>query len=906
LHLKSGTRLGPYELNAPLGAGGMGEVYRARDTRLDRTVAIKVLPAAIGSDPILRQRLEREARAISALDHPHICSLYDIGAENGIDYLVMQLVSGETLADRLARGPLTVDEVCTLGAQMADALAAAHRRGIVHRDLKPGNVMVTREGVKILDFGLAKNYALTAVDEKTMTRAAPLTGERNIVGTLQYMAPEQLEGRDVDPRTDIFALGAVLYEMVTGRRAFEGDSSASLIAAIMTGARAPVMVLAPSTPPAIGRLIDRCLAKDPEDRWQSAGDLAYALRSARDGDAGATASAGRRPRRSGWWSAVPVASGVVIAALGWLWPGATPVAQSELRLSLVAPTGLEFAFDTADYDPDFAVSPDGRHIAFVAMNANQERLLFVRDLASLTPREIGGTVGARRPFWSADGRTIAYFTEAGLQRVGITDGSPQPIPTTVAPSVVSNGTWTLDNRIIYEGHVATEGVSAKALFIVPERGGTAERLPATPAADGEHAQRYPVALPDGRHYLYLSWTPDTERRGVYLGSLDGSKQSLLVRTGFRAGFAAPDSLVYIRDGALVAQRLDVANARLFGDPRPIATGVALEAIPGQATFQTAVSGAVAFRSRSRDISSELRWVDRQGRTATTIATGADVAVSLDAGARRVAVARINTATPDDDRFPCNVWLLDLVRNVATRFTVDPMTTDENPVWSPSGDRIAYAVHRGSGLADVRIQSTAGAGASRVVASGSGNFHPIHWSRDGTLLLHSYATGTGSDDLDLFLLGPEPGAKPRPFVVSPFSQAQGQFSPDGDWVAYSSNESGQLEVYVRPRDGRDLRAQISAAGGGQPRWRADGRELYYVALDGTLMAVPIRTTKAEVTPGVPVRLFTEPTLRTNNHLFYYGGAAGYDVAADGSRFLVNRLTRAPEGGPIHMILNWLRP
>jgi Tol biopolymer transport system component len=603
--------------------------------------------------------------------------------------------------------------------------------------------------------------------------------------------------------------------------------------------------------------------------------------------------------------AMPLLAGVAIAGLGWFWPREPALAQPEIRLSIVAPTGLEFAFDAADYDPDFALSPDGRVVAFVVVGADHQRLLYVRDLASLTPRQIGGTVGARRPFWSADGRTIAYFTDSGLQRVGV-DGSPQPIPTTVTPSVVSNGTWTVDNRIIYEAAVSPEGASAKALFIVPERGGTAERMAATPGAEGEHAQRYPVALPDGQHYLYLSWTPDTERRGVYLAALDGSKGSLLVRTGFRAGFAAPDTLVYIRDGVLVAQRLDIANARVTGEPRPIATGIALEGIPGQATFQIAAGGAVAFRSRSREISSELRWLDRQGRTATTVATGADVAVSLDASGRRAAVARVNTGTADEDRFPSNVWLLDLVRNVTTRFTVDPLTTDENPVWSPSGDRIAYAVHRGSGLADVRVRSTAGAGAAQVVASGSGNFHPIHWSRDGTLLLHSYATGTGADDLDLFLLGPEAGAKPRPFVVAPFSQAQGQFSPDGDWVAYSSNEAGRLEVYVRPRDGRDLRTQISAAGGGQPRWRADGRELYYVTLDGTVMSVPIKATTNELIPGVPAPLFTEPTLRTNNHLFYYGGAAGYDVATDGSRFLVNRLTRAPESGPIHVILNWQRP
>jgi Tol biopolymer transport system component len=890
----------------------MGEVYQARDTRLDRTVAIKVLPSTFANDPVLRQRLEREGRAISALDHPHICSLYDVGAENGVDYLVMQHVTGETLAERLARGPMPAGEVCVSGAQIADALAAAHARGIVHRDLKPGNVMLTREGVRLLDFGLAKHYAAAPATDLTMAGVAPLTAERTIVGTLHYMAPEQLEGRELDPRADIFALGAVLYEMLSGGRAFEGDSSASVIAAIMNGVRTPLVERAPMAPPALVRLIDRCLAVDPRDRWQSAGDLAYALRDAAGGSSASNAAipAAVTPRRRSWLPmGVPIAAGLAIAALGWLWrPGADAGAGAvpELRLSIVPPQELNFTFDAADVDPDFALSPDGRQIAFVAIDQAGGRRLFVRDLASTIPRELAGTTGARSPFWSHDGQIVAYLTASGINHLRVDGGAPQLITASVRPASNASATWMSDGRIIYEASVVREGPDAKGLFVIPSGGGTAERLPPTPGSADEQAQRYPLALPDGRHFLYLSWTPDPAERGIYLGTLDSTARTLLVHTGFRAGFAAPDTLVFVRDRQLFAQRVSIADGRMLGEPRRLVSGLALEGIPGQATFDVAPAGPVAYRTRSRQFSSELRWFDRGGASEEVLGSRSDITVALAPDGRRVALGRLDVSSPDEERFSANLWLLDLPRRVVSRFTLDAATIDENPVWSPDGTEIAYAVHQASGLADVRVRSTTGSAPSRVRAQGILNFHPIHWARDGTLLLHAYATGGGADDLDLYIAGAEPEATPQPFLVMQGSQAQGQFSPDARWIAYTSNESGQLEVFVRPRDGRNLQWQISAAGGAQPRWRGDGREIFYVSLDGTLTAVPVALSTDEVIAGVPVPLFTEPTLRRNNNVFYYGGAAAYDVTPDGKRFLVNRLTREPTGGPIHLVLNWPRP
>ena len=912
MSLAAGTRLGPYLIEDLLGAGGMGEVYKARDTRLDRTVAIKVLPAEFSADSTLRQRLEREARAVSALDHPHICALYDIGSEHGVDFIVMQYLAGETLAARIARGPLPADDVCLFGAQIADALAAAHRRGIVHRDLKPGNIILTREGVRLLDFGLAKYQEPIAGGPSAQTVAAPLTSERSIVGTLHYMAPEQLEGRAVDGRTDIFALGAVLYEMLTGRHAFDGDSSASLITAIMTGRRAAIATLSPATPAALTQIVERCLATDPDDRWQSAGDLAYALRSVRQNSATVVMPAAAAPARSNnrvWRIAGPVLlAGILAAAAMLLWSRRDVPRQTEVRLALPPPEGLQIAGDVADFDPDFALSPDGARLAFVAVNAAGDRSLWVRDLASVTPREIAATTTARRPFWSPDGGQIGYLTDAGLTRISADGGTSAAIPSTVTPSPNANAAWTPDGRIIYEAAPGTEGVRAKALYAVPVAGGTATELTAKERIANEQAQRYPVALPDGRHFLYLSWTVDPAERGVYLGDLNSGERHPLVKTGFRAGFVAPDLLVYILDRALVAARFSIDDGRMIGTATPVATALALEAIPGQATYVVSSSGVIAYRPREHDVASELRWVDRTGRVQETFPPASDISVSIAPGGRRAAVGRVTSSSLDDERFPSNVWILDLSRRVFSRFTLDSSATDENPTWSLDGTQIAYATHRASGLADVWIQSAAGSGGKRIVASGPQNFHPIDWAADGTLLLHSYATGTGADDLDLYTLTPGSSSKPQPLDTGGArgSQAQGKFSYDGRWVAYASDESGDLEVYVQPRSGGGARTQVSSDGGGQPRWRADGRELFYVSLKGVVMSVPLSIENGELTPGRPVPLFTEPSLKTNNVIFFYGGAPGYDVTPDGNRFLVNRMIREPGAGPMYVILNWARP
>lgn len=914
--LNAGTRLGPYVVEGLIGTGGMGEVYRARDTRLDRSVALKVLPQALIADPTLRQRLEREARAISSLDHPHICALYDIGSDAGSDYyIVMQLLQGQTLADRLTSGPLPLADVLTISAQIADALAAAHRRGFVHRDLKPGNVMLTRgrDGepfVKLLDFGLAKQIGGPVMTSDAATGTIPLTAERTVVGTLHYMAPEQLEDRDTDARTDIFALGLVLYEMATGRRAFDGPSSAGVVAAILIAQPAPIADRVPLAPASLDVVVRRCLQKNADDRWQSAADLAWELRRIANTTEAATRT--RRPR-----FAVPVAS----AAMGMVILGAiaiygiptrtTSEAAPEVRLSLLPPHGYSLDSATAEYDAQFAVSPDGRQIAYVVVDPERRRQLWVRALDDVQGRLIPGADRANRPFWSPDGRYIAYASREGLVKVPVTGGGPQPITHLSGNAFFANGSWggglIMFDRAMFAGPPSTADFAERVggLLVVPEDGGPPAPVPHgnAPANSG---QRYPVILPDGRHFLFLSWASNPADRAVYLGSLDSDVRTRLVASGFKA-FYANGYLCYIRDRRLVAQRLSIESATLTGEPIVLVDEIALEAIPGQATVSVSQSGAIAYRSRNTDFESEPRWITRTGQIGAMVSAPAtDITMSLAPDGRRALVTRLIATATGDERMPSNIWVLDLVRGVATRATLDATVTDENPVWSPDGSQFAYASHRGGALSDLRVQRTTDPGSARVLASGVDNFHPVDWSRDGEyLLLQRYSTAVGADDIDLWVLPMRDGGKPVKYIEEPYVQAQGQFSPDGRWVAYMSDESGRSEVYVRPFPAGPGRAQVSSSGGGQPRWRGDGRELYYVDLTGNVLAVPLDLRDGDIVAGATVRLFSEPPLRLNNSPFLYGGMANYDVSRDGSRMLVNHLVREPGLGPLQLVLNAIR-
>ena len=899
--LTSGTRLGPYEITGAIGAGGMGEVYRARDTRLGRTVAIKILPSSLSADPSHRQRFEREAKAISSLDHPHICGLYDVGSDEGRDYLVMQYLEGGSLALRLERGALPQGEALKIAAQTADALAAAHRRGIVHRDLKPANIMLTATGARLLDFGLAKGTAGVGELGSTETIAA-LTAERTILGTLHYMAPEQVEGREADTRSDIFALGAVLYEMLTGRRPFEGESPASVIARILSSEPPLLVELAPLTPAPLLRVVARCLAKNPDERWQSASDLAFELRSLAEPSQGMPAVAEQRRRHLplGWLAAAAAGAALGVAGVLWFGPAQNDRPASEVRLTILPPAGHEFAGSIARFEGDFAVSPDGQSVAFITTDASAVQRLWVRSVASMTPRLISGTEGADRPFWSPDSKFIGFATEAGLCRVALSDGSLKVIVPAAAVDGGSKGSWSGDT-ILFENLESTDGQAVRSISKVPASGGPVSRVSRGKHPDGETGQRYPDILPDGRHFIYLSWAGDPQQRGIYLGSLDSDERTLLVRSGFRAEFVGADTLLYIRDRSLVAQRVSIESRTLIGEPRVIVEQLALEGIPGQAAFAGSDAGTIVYRTISREVESELRWIDRKGSASEPLTAASDISATLAPDERRVAVTRLVTS-PSEERLPGNIWLFDVVRRVPSRFTLDGARIDENPVWSPDGRRIAYASHRLLALAEVRLQDASEPGSGTLLFQPIENFHPIDWSADGKhLLLQGYGTGTGADNMDLWIVEPRPGATPQPIVKQPRLQSQGQFSPNGMWLAYTSDESGRSEVYLRSFPSGTARTQVSSGGGSQPRWRGDSRELFYVATDGTMMAVSLGP---DGSPATPVRLFTEPSLRVNSSVFFYGGAAAYDVVADGSRFLINRMTKQPAAGPLHMVINAL--
>jgi Tol biopolymer transport system component len=907
LPLATGTRLGPYEIASPLGAGGMGEVYRARDTRLDRDVALKVLPAHLAADPDWRARFEREARAVAALNHPHICTLHDIGRERPvapgpsepgaapIDFLVMEHLGGETLALRLERGPLPREESLHYAVQIADALHKAHRLGVVHRDLKPGNVMVAKGHATLLDFGLA-TFATERNAGPAVTRTTPLTAQGTILGTLQYMSPEQLEGHPADARSDIFAFGCVLFEMLTGQRAFDGASQASVIGAILRDPP-PQAALDRLAPAALARIVRSCLEKDPDRRWQSAGDLARELAWIAAGGADQGSGGRTTPPPARHRMGLSIGLGL-LALAGWgaaSWLASRPSAPApEVRLSLLPPPALSFVGGQGEVDPHFALAPDGRALVFAVSTPGGGRQLWLRMFDSLAPKPITGTEGGDHPAWSPDGESIAFIADNRVKKVPVTGGPPRTL-----------GQADRSTRLAWgRGEILVDrprrgGVPVNALAVVPEDGGAERHVI---AGEAEVVPRWPSFLADGRRFIYLAWHRDPAKRVVMLASLDAPERVELVRSPFKAEYVLPGHLVYVRDGTLVAQRLELNPPRLVGEPRLLVDNLGLAEVPGQAQFAVSRSGVVGYRTRSYLIESDLIWLDRAGRQLEQVgSTGAYISMALSPDGTRLALTQQAETTVENEEPASVIWLRDLVRGVNTRFTVEPVRSDENPLWTPDGRAIVYASHptRGS-LAAVHLQAPGRAGTPASLVSGLGNLHPIDISRDGRrLLLHHFSGSLGNINLWWVEL---PAGKPQPLVESGSNVAQGQFSPDGRWVAYSSDESGQMEVYLRRFPSGDERWQLSAAGGSQPRWRPDGRELFYVAPGGALMAVAIAT-EPDLKVSSPVELFRSAF--PSPDLFFYGGTAGYVVGPDGTRFLVNRIRREAGSGPIHLVMNWRR-
>jgi serine/threonine protein kinase/Tol biopolymer transport system component len=870
--LPTGAKLGPYQIQSPLGAGGMGEVYRARDTRLERTVAVKILPAQFSSDPVRKQRFEREAKTISSLNHPHICVLYDVGHQDGMDYLVMECVEGETLARRLEKGPLPLDQVLRYGAQIADGLDKAHRSGVVHRDLKPGNIMLTATGAKLLDFGLAKPAA-PPVSAATLTAVqAPMTEEGTIVGTFQYMSPEQVEGKEVDGRSDIFSLGAVLYEMVTGKRAFEGKSQLSVASAILEKEPAPISTVKPMTPPALDHAVRKCLAKLSDDRWQSASDLAGELKWIGESGSHPGLPVGVLAHRKGWDRvSKPLAAFLLLLLFGG--GAAWWQASNKRPHAMYFHTSVPFAAN------DLVLSPDGRTLAMVAYSPQVNNyVLWTHEVGGHRTSSLEGTQGATFPFWSPDGKFIGFFADGKLKKLEVSGGQVQVLCD--APNGRGGG-WNRDGVILF----TPEAVGG--LFRVASSGGSPVEMRKPDTSRFEQSHRWPVFLPDGKHFLYLgaNFGGKTEYNAIFLGSLDSQERRLLVSTSANVAYAEAGYLLYLRDRTLVAQPFDPRRYVLSGEPHTLSDEVLYTPLVGRAVFSVSSGEVLVTQTGKGAALSHLTWFDRSGSPTGMIgAPGWYNNIYLSPDRRKVAADQTD---PDGRR--TDIWVHETAGGAAARLTFDP-GNDQTPVWSPDGEQIVFFSNQ-TGRSQLYLKNADGSGSEEGVAdlaASSGN--PWDWSRDAKYILFRKANELW------YLSGPERLAKP--LLQGKWTVRNAQFSPDGRWMAYASNETGNWEIYVSPFPGVNGKWQVSSGGGQEPRWRQDGKELFYVSAEGKMMAVTV-TTGASFKAGSPVALFQTHRRQPVSSQDQFS----YDVSEAGQRFLIITKVDEANAAPLSVLLNW---
>jgi Tol biopolymer transport system component/predicted Ser/Thr protein kinase len=877
--LTSGNRLGPHEILSAIGAGGMGEVYRARDTRLNRIVAIKVLPPHLADRSELRERFEREAKTIASLNHPHICTLFDIGQQGGTDFLVMEYLEGETLAQRLLKGPLPLEQVLRYAIEVADALDKAHRKGVTHRDLKPGNIMLTKTGTKLLDFGLAKLKQEVAPANVQLselpTAEGPLTAKGTILGTLQYMAPEQLEGKEVDARADIFAFGTVVYEMATGKRAFEGKSQASLIAAILEREPPPMSSLRPMTPPALERTVKRCLAKEPDDRWQTARDLEVQLQwiaegGSQAGELGRVPAGRRRSELASWLFAAAFFLVAVAGGAAW-W-------QANNR----RPPPMYFHTSVPFPASNLALSPDGRMLAMVAYatQANNSAL-WMYEVGGRGTSLVNGTQGAAYPFWSPDGRSIGFFADGKLKKVEVPGGQIQVLCD--APNG-RGGTWNRDGVIVFTPD-AFGGMSR-----VSSSGGSPTEITKPDVSRFEQSHRWPVFLPDGKHFLYLgaNFSGQLENNAIFLGSLDSQERRLLVSTSANAAYAEPGYLLYMRDNkTLVAQPFDRRRYVLSGEAHSVSDEVLYTPLVDRAIF-TVSGGEVLVTQTGRGASlSQFTWFDRSGKPTGTVGRpGSYSNVRLSPDGRRAA-----TDQTDLDGRTIDIWIDESSRDTTRRLTFDP-GQNQTPVWSPDGKQILFNSIRKLGR-HFYLKNADGSGSEEEVMTEFGSFLQVNawdWSRDGKNVLVRKG-----NELWYFSWPERTG---KPLLQAKWTVQNAQFSPDARWMAYASNETGTMEIYVCSFPIGNGKWQVSNGGGEEPKWRQDGKELFYLSTEGKMMAVAV-TVGASFEAGSPVALFQTHRRQPVSSQDVFS----YDVSGDGQRFLIATKVDESNAAPLSITLNW---
>jgi serine/threonine protein kinase len=883
--LQAGTRLGGYEVLALIGTGGMGEVYRARDSKLQREVALKVLPDAWANDPDRLARFQREAEVLASLNHPHIAAIYGLedaqlpaGSGHAVRALVLELVEGPTLADRLARGPIPLDEALSIARQIAEALEAAHAHGVVHRDLKPANIKLRSDGtVKVLDFGLAKAMSgelSTGSVSQSPTFTAAGTQVGVILGTAAYMAPEQAKGKTADARSDIWAFGVILYEMLAGRTAFGGETTLEVLGGVMK-ADPDWEALSATTPPGIRSLIRRCLQKDANRRLRDVADARFQIEDALaepSAPAALFAPARNNRERLAWIAAL--AAGMVAASLMtgvFLRPSA--VDAPEARLQIVTPPATAAAL------PQLAISPDGRQVVFSATTQGRTQL-WLRRFESETAEPIAGTEGGRFPFWSPDSRSIGFFADQKLKRIGISGGSAQALADAGGnDSNTYGGTWSADGTILF-GLSNTTPISR-----VQASGG--EVVEATRVASPQQiGHRFPHFLPDGRHFLFFA-TGAPGVQGVYVGTLGTTDTQRLFDASTAAVFAPPDLVLFVRQETLFAQRLDLDRLEPVGEPFQVAERLAVNPNNfASVALSASAAGPLAFRVGVAE-PRRLMWLDRSGKQIAAVAdldTAEITAMRLSPDGRTLALIRRVAGNSD-------VWLIDTKQGVPRRFTFEAVT-DLNPVWSPDGNRIAFnSSRKGGGFYDLYEKPVAGDRAENVLLESADNKNMLDWSPDGRFILYS-SLGVKTA-LDIWALPAGGDRKPFPVVQTGFEEYNGRFSPDGRWIAYESNETGPTEIYVHPFPGPGRNWQISTGGGTNPQWRADGREIFYRTPDNRIMAVPVALPASglSVEAGRPVALFS---LRPGS---------AYLAAPDGQRFLINTPLGDPVTPPITVVLNW---
>jgi serine/threonine protein kinase len=874
-----GTTLGPYEIGTTLGAGGMGEVYRARDTRLGRDVAIKILPKEMSADPIRKQRFDREAKTISSLNHPHICVLHDVGSQDGVDYLVMECMEGETLAKRLEKGPLVLEQVLKYGAQISDALDKAHRSGVVHRDLKPANIMLTPTGAKLLDFGLAKP-AVQIVSGATLTEAIqtkPVTQEGMIVGTFQYMSPEQVEGKEIDWRSDIFSLGAVLYEMVTGKRAFEGKSQLSVASAILEKEPTPITVVKPLAPPALDHVIRKCLAKTPDDRWQSAADIKHEItwisQTSSEGlEAFSTASNKALRNRLSALALGAVALAAAGLATNFLM-ARRDTSGPVIRATLTSPQDMTL-LTLGDQSGAPAISPDGTSFVFAGI-AEGKQMLFLHSLDSATAKPLPGTEGGKFPFWSSDGKSIGFFADRQLKRLDLAGGPP----TSLTPAAdARGGTWAGD-VILFTPYIYD------AIYRVPSSGGKA--APVTTVDRSQHTtHRWPHFLPDGKHFLYLAaHHMRSKEGGIYAGSIGGGTPKLILHTNGSV-FYSSGELLYFRDGSLMAQPFDPDRLELKGEPQPISQ-VLRESGNWGVIASASENGVLLFQSPG-EVKYPVLWFDRSGRSlGPALISGQLQDLRLSPDRTRAAVVSFEGPTAD-------VYICDFRTGARTRLTFEGAVWFA--AWSPDGRKLVYSTRAAdTEVTDLYLKRADGAGERELLLSSGHMDHPTDWTRDGRYLVISRGQ-LGSQQIWIVPMFGDRKAFPL-FPNAVYDHFGGRVSPDGKWIAYVSAESGTGEVYVTSFPAGAGKWQIGS-GGVIPTaiWRADGRELYFVTLEGNLMVASIQESAGSITVQGVHPLFRSPFLTGLVQTIF-------DVdPKDGQRFIGSA---APDTSslPLNVITNW---